>query len=99
LDGNDIKDFLQGEKESPTSSFFYFRGKRLEAFRDGKWKYRRSHQRPDGKRSDRLLVELYDLEFDPGERFNLIDRYPETGARMEARLRAFAAEMDAGVWD
>lgn len=31
---------------------------------------------------------LYDLELDPGESYNVIDRHPEVAARMEALMTA-----------
>jgi hypothetical protein len=35
------------------------------------------------------IPELYDLERDPGERFDVAKEYPDVVARLRARLTAF----------
>jgi hypothetical protein len=38
---------------------------------------------------------LHDLRTDPGEAYNLAERYPEVVARMEAAMTAWEAELKA----
>ena len=81
VDGIDLLPFLQGEHDSPRSQFFYFMGERLEAVREGPWKYH----------VDR--GELYHLDIDPGERFDVAERYPEVVAELTS-LASQAPERD-----
>ncbi len=78
---------------------FYFKKNDLEAVTDGRFKLVFPHRyrdygafppgengRPGKLVNDRELpeTELYDLRRDPGERYNVIDLYPEAVARLEA---------------
>jgi Flp pilus assembly protein TadD len=58
----------------------------LRAIQDGRWKY---IEAPES--------ELYDLESDPGEQHNVIDRYPEVAERMRRALAETAAQQSAGA--
>ena len=101
LDGRDLTAFLTGEADvSPSQTFYYFLGDRLEAVREGRWKYRRSPERDDGStRDDALTAELYDLEVDPAERYNLAERHPDVVARLSEQLQRFADELGASTAD
>ena len=59
---------------SPHETFYYYKGRKLEAARSGKWKLR--------------LDELYDLEKDPHECRNVIadPEYAERLAAMKEQL-------------
>jgi arylsulfatase len=67
----------------------------LHALRSGKWKlelprsYESLNGRPGGKNGGRVPYDtlqtplaLYDLDADPGERTNLVDRYPDVVKRL-----------------
>ncbi len=98
LDGKDLMPFLAGKAPSPRQEFYYFRGSNLEAVREGKWKLRLSRSmRDDLEKDDPLTPELFDLDFDPAEQYNLADREPDLVARLENKLREFAAELSAKV--
>lgn len=58
--------------------YLHYGWSELRAIQDGRWKYIEAPQR-----------ELYDLEADPGERNNVIDRFPDVAER----LRHLLAEM------
>ena len=66
IDGKDIWPLIAGKKgaQTPHKIYFFYKGKKLESARQGKWKLRRS-----GKNSQ--PVELYDLASDIFESKNL----------------------------
>lgn len=86
LDGFDLRPALLRGEPSPRREFFYCLEKRLEAVRQGPWKYRHAPGGPP---------ELFHLERDPSERYDVRAREPETAARLAARLRESAAGMGA----
>lgn len=86
LDGFDLRATLGRGEPSPRKEFFYCLDKRLEGVRQGPWKLRHA---PGG------APELFHLERDPSERYNVRDREPEVAARLAARLRQFAREIGA----
>jgi arylsulfatase len=90
---------MKGEQvESPRKSmYYYYRKNNLEAVQDGQWKLVFQHKgrtyegfEPGkdgmpGNANENSDVEagLYDLRRDPGERYNLIDFYPEIVEKIE----------------
>lgn len=83
LDGYNARDFLNGTSAtSPRDTLYYFRVKNLEAVRVGSFKYSIRKNIP----------ELFDLENDPGENYNIIERHPEKAEEMQALLEKFASE-------
>lgn len=83
IDGKNILPLLRsgGTEPSPNPYFFYYMGNVLEAVRDAKWKL---HVR----KGDQSILELYDLETDPGETRNLSSEHPEVVQRLSAALDA-----------
>lgn len=97
VDGLNILPFLRGEVSSPRERFFYFMSNRLEAVRSGVWKLRVTKQNgPDGEK-DRVRIELYHLDRDPSEQYNVADRYPETVSRLYREMVGAAHEMRAKI--
>lgn len=100
IDGDNILPMLRGPGPSPARYFFYGRGTRLEAVRNGHWKYRISHyvigDQPDGPGP---FPELYNLDLDPAEMYNVADRYPDVAEEMDRVLRVMAEELQATVAD
>ncbi len=96
VDGIDLLDFLEGKAASPRREFLYFRGRELEAVREGKWKLRfTTHLRqevPEWRPPD---AELFDLETDPSERYNLVGTHPELVARFLKMMRERARDLGA----
>lgn len=97
LDGKDLSKLFAGEtNQSVNNQFFYFKGKRLEGVRDSKWKLRVSRYTeknlPRGGGDGVVDIELFNLEEDPSERFEVSDRYPEQVNRLRVILEKFAAE-------
>jgi arylsulfatase A-like enzyme len=91
IDGVDISSLLKGDfNSSPRETMLYYKSDGLNALRKGNWKlvlphtWRSYDTEPgnDGNRGKRVTMtiarpELYDMMRDPGERYNVIDAYPE----------------------
>jgi arylsulfatase A-like enzyme len=92
IDGRDVFALLSGKVESlPEAPLYYFHGRVLEAVRVGPWKLRLSrHLRPELKKEDPIPPELYDLDLDPGEHYDVAADHPEIVARLRARMLGFA---------
>jgi len=98
IDGVNIISLLKGEKDAnPREEFLYYYGRNnLEAVRSGDWKlvlphHHRSYEGimpgndgwPGGYVDGYVeKVELYDLRRDPGERYNVIEMYPEIAEKL-----------------
>jgi arylsulfatase A-like enzyme len=82
LDGSDILPHLEGNASSPNEYFYYFLGRTLQGVRDDTWKLRQE--------SEDAPVELFHLNRDPREMYNVADDHPDVVARLQQRMRAFA---------
>lgn len=88
LDGYDLMPFLTGRsEESPRSEYAYFRNNVLEALREDKWKLRLIGSEP----------ELFDLQTDPGERFNRAEDKPKIVSQLRKKMKQFAEEVGAEI--
>jgi arylsulfatase A len=88
LDGYDLVPFLTGRtRASPRNEYFYFFHGELEAMRQGAWKLRIAGGQP----------ELFNLQLDPGERYNRADEKPEIVDQLERRMRQFADEVGSTI--
>ncbi len=100
LDGYNMLPFLKGHESSPRNVFYYFNGKHLEALREGEWKLRFSNHRKAGvKPGDPVSPELFNMNADPGEKYNQAELYPEKVKEMLAKMRTKAAEVNAKMRD
>jgi arylsulfatase A-like enzyme len=86
IDGNDLMPFLQGKELLPAREYLYYMRWNLEGIRCGSWKFRNAvtHDEKDP------VDELFDLESDPGEKFNVAGYFPEKAKELKARMK----EMD-----
>lgn len=92
LDGTDISITLLGgsqEPHPPHPPIYYYLGAQLAAVRDGRWKL---HVRRAGG-EQRFLPELYDVERDPAESYNLALDNPS----VVQRLQWLIADLEASV--
>ncbi len=86
IDGKDIRALMVGGENarSPHDAYYYYRGNRLEAIREGRWKLRRVKR-----------AELYDLKTDISERFNLAEKYPQIVRHMTDMMNEFDNSLKA----
>ena len=109
IDGVSILPLLKGDPDAnPRDQFlYYYQRNSLEAVRIGDWKLILPHNHrsyedvlpgndgwPGPYKNGQTGLELYDLRRDPGERYNVIEQYPE----ITEKLQKFAEEarMDLG---
>jgi arylsulfatase A len=85
LDGSDILTLLCDEAESPHEYFYYFRGLELQAVRQGVWKLRK-----EGARAE---AELFHLENDPRELYNVAEAHPDIVEQLMERMSTFEREV------
>lgn len=89
LDGQDVADLLTGKanrKEYAHRPIYIVNYGKAEAVRAGAWKYREG--RVTGK-PEEIVKELFNINHDPSERVNVIDRYPEKAAELKKLFDAF----------
>ncbi|MBN1909198.1 MAG: sulfatase [Pirellulales bacterium] len=90
IDGVDLSETLLGEKESPRQTMFYYRGPVLCAVRHGSYKAhfetKSYYNRKKPLKHDPPL--LFDLDRDPGERFNMAKQHPEVIAEIKKIVAA-----------
>jgi arylsulfatase A-like enzyme len=96
LDGYDVRPVLFGTGDTAREAVFFYRQRDLYAVREGPWK---AHFISEGSYSQfgpRIVhdaPELYQLDHDPSERFNVAAGHPD----VVERLRRLAADHKAGV--
>jgi arylsulfatase len=109
IDGFDLSALLSGKtKHSPRQTFlYYYRQNNLQAVRKGNWKlvfqhrgrtyegYKPGNNGMPGKAPEHELVEkgLYNLRRDPGERYNVLEHYPEVVAELEEVAKDARADL------
>jgi arylsulfatase len=109
IDGVSILPLLKGDPDAEPRDnlLYYYRRNSLEAVRIGDWKlvfphWHRSYEDvlpgndgwPGPYKDGQAVLGLYDLRRDPGERYNVIEQYPEIVKKLE--LFAEAARQDLG---
>lgn len=108
IDGLDITPLLTGaSSQSPHEYLYFYHHGELEGIRSGDWKYFReiSHYAwpmPTNKKLGFLanhttgpLPLLHNLATDPGEAYNLAERYPEVVRTLDAAMTAWENELAA----
>jgi uncharacterized sulfatase len=99
IDGRDISALLtQSGAKSPHEALYFYHHGHLEGVRSGPWKYFRSLNHyvwpmPVNKKIGPINHHttgpsplLFNLDTDPGEAYNLINRYPERGRKLEEKM-------------
>jgi arylsulfatase A len=95
-DGYDLSPVLTDGAESPRKEMFYYHGIRLFAARRGDYKLYYYQNNPKGypERLKKLeKYELYNIQQDPSERFNLAEQYPGIIEEIEAMVDEHKADM------
>ncbi len=98
IDGVSILSLLKGDPDAnPRDNLlYYYRRNSLEAVRIGDWKLVFPHEHrsyedvlpgndgwPGPYKNGQAVLGLYDLRRDPGERYNVIEQYPEIVVELE----------------
>ena len=88
LDGFNLEKTIRNLEYSPRDEFYYWAFGQLHAVRSGPWKLHLK-QREEinyGKVVDLDVPELFHLERDIGEKYNLSDEYPEHVDRLKSKV-------------
>jgi arylsulfatase A-like enzyme len=95
LDGQTIADLLTGKtdrKDYPHRPIYIVNHGEVEAVRFGNWKYREAaapSADPVSGNTGPILRELFNLGYDPSERTNVINEFPEKAKEGKALFDAF----------
>ena len=95
LDGYDLSGVLLGKGRSPRQTMFYWRGSKLYAVRNGSFIAHfitRSEYGSDPEVTH-ATPELYNLDQDPSEKFNIAQKHPE----VIAEIRRLAEAHKSGI--
>jgi arylsulfatase A-like enzyme len=91
IDGRNILPILKGASTNEVrDTYFYYRGETLFAARKGPWKAHYITQwayTEDSERVNHTVPELYNLDLDPSEKYNLADQHPDILAEIEAAVQ------------
>ena len=110
IDGKDIWPLISGQPgaKSPHEAFFFYRSRRLEAVRSGKWKlhlpheYRSIEEYGTGGEPGRYIQRkigqaLFDLEQDIGEQRDVSANHPDIVKSLADMARRFDRELKANT--
>lgn len=90
-DGYDLTPVLMRKEKSPREEMIYYHGTRVFAARKGDFKLYFYKNNPDGYPENLETLdspELYQLQEDPSERFNIAEDHPEVIAEIEEMVEA-----------
>jgi len=97
VDGLDLSPLLFGKGKSPRDHMLYYRGTKLMAARLGAWKAHFLTQDSYVKGSHITTAHdpplLYNLELDPGERYDVAEENPQVLERISALVKAHRAQL------
>ncbi|MDO1451189.1 sulfatase [Rhodocytophaga aerolata] len=96
-DGYDLSSVLNGENTSPRNEMFYYHGTRIFAARKGDFKLYYYRNNPLGypEKVEKLeTYQLFNLQHDPSERFNIIDKHPQVVKEIDEIVRKHSATVE-----
>jgi arylsulfatase A-like enzyme len=99
LDGQSVSSLLLGKELKPKHrEIYYYNGGVCEAVRQGDWKYREIKGSNTNmgivKQVQESKTELFNLAYDPSERTNVIDEYPEIAKQLKALFDKFPGKTE-----
>ena len=86
LDGTGILSAFQGKPTPERAPLFFYQHYALNAARHGRWKLHIASGHEGQNRKE--MPQLFDLELDPGESYNLAGDHPDVVADMTERMTA-----------
>lgn len=100
IDGKDISPLILGEEgaSTPHDVFYYYFMSQLQAVRSGNWKlFLPLEERQYGwtRKIEKAEAELFNLETDPAESVNLVNKYPD----IVAKLTQYAEQARSDIGD
>lgn len=101
MDGYDLSPVLSGEGESPRDSFYYWARARLHAVRSGPWKLHVLQREPInyGRLAPMDGPELYHLEADISEAYDVAETHPEIVARLTKMIETHESDTENSLPD
>lgn len=99
LDGEDISPLLQGETWSGERTIFFWNGDALRAMRKGPWKLHvevTDAETPPAETTRPEQPLLFNVESDPGEKYNVAALYPEVVADLQQLFDDHASSVTPG---
>ena len=99
-DGFDLSRVLLGSSSGLRDTMAYYRSGELRAFRKGQFKLHLITSGAYGQSPERVEHAsglLFHLGEDPGERFDVADRYPQVVAELKAEIARHQAAVPAAV--
>jgi len=96
LDSYDLSPVLLGTGESPRQEMFYWTSAELHAVRSGPWKLHVKQREPVNYGREVVLKkpELYHLERDISEAYDVADQHPDVVERLLAMMKAHDADIE-----
>jgi len=94
IDGQDIWTLFEGGALTEPHPIYYYMGPDLNAVRLNQWKLHVAF-RQGGTRSTSEMPQLFDLEKDPQENYNLADRHQDVVAKLKSLMIGFDREVKA----
>lgn len=88
MDGVDLSNVLRNKAKSPRNNFYYWTRGVVHAVRSDKWKLHIRQRDPVnyGKAFNLDKPELYNLESDISEKYNLSEKYPEIVGQLQTMI-------------
>ena len=99
LDSHDLSPALLGAGKSPRNTMAYWTRAELHAYREGPWKLHVKQREPVhyGRAVELEKPELYHVEHDISERYNVAEKHPEVVKRLLRAIEKHRADIDPAV--
>ncbi|MFV0453098.1 MAG: sulfatase-like hydrolase/transferase [Propioniciclava sp.] len=100
LDGSSMAGVIDGTTDTASEYYYFYSGTALLAVSDGRFKYHAATEYVDAASgdADRISVTsqgpwLFDLDADPGENYDVSERYPQATVDLQVEFTRRVAEM------
>lgn len=94
FDGHNMLTFLEGKSDTPREVFYYILAQRIRGVRKGPWKLLINNEGSVRiEHNDLEDAELYNLDLDPGERYDFSDKEPGIVKELKQLIAEFDLQM------